>query len=99
MTAKYAQTEEWARTFADNGGVEYIPIVRVREGDTPGTRVIQYLFDLLHKFEVSVLAMRWLDKEPKISLRLFVHAENWLALEAQVPDSWFELPEGSKASE
>ncbi|UFQ16431.1 MULTISPECIES: hypothetical protein [Streptomyces] len=81
--------EEWGRMFAAEAGVEYVPLVRRRDADVEGRSSIQFLFDRRQRFEASAVAMRLLDKDLGVA-HLFVHVENWIAVEIELGNKVFE---------
>ncbi|MFT2017735.1 hypothetical protein ACMA1D_18125 [Streptomyces sp. 796.1] len=90
--------EEWARNWASSAGVEYVPTIRVREGEKHGHRVVQFLFDRAARFQACAVAMRFLDHD-KGPVALSVHAENWLALDVELPEETTVAgPRGDTAS-
>ncbi|WP_406153550.1 hypothetical protein OH797_31795 [Streptomyces anulatus] len=97
MNDNESDGEKWARNFAEYAGVEIVPVVRINPTETPGRSQVQYLFERVQRFEAMSVAMRFLDKE-ECSVRMFVHAEMWLAVEVELWEPW-GLPEGSKRAD
>ncbi|MCX4685492.1 hypothetical protein OG401_14410 [Kitasatospora purpeofusca] len=89
--------EEWARTFADHAGVEYVPLLDVELG--ADTTVIRYFFERLGQFQALSVAMRYVAKGYSMDtnpVRLYLHAEEWLVVAVELESNIFRLPENQK---